>query len=155
MNVDLEGGCLCGAFRYGLKARPGSLGDCHCIDCRRSSGAPFVTWGTVDRGDFLVERGELRRIPFAHRVRGFASCCGTHILFEESPQAGTVDVTIASLDDPSPFPPEKAIWLEDKLPWVPLDPRLPGYAQSSDGNSPLQGMTDVRRGMIPPEYLLR
>jgi hypothetical protein len=30
----------------------------------------------------------------------------------------TVDVTIASINDPAPFAPQKAIFLEDKLPWV-------------------------------------
>jgi hypothetical protein len=39
-----------------------------------------------------------------------------------------IDVTIASLDDPAPFAPQKAIWLEDKLPWVKLDESLPSFA---------------------------
>jgi hypothetical protein len=36
-------------------------------------------------------------------------------------------VTIASLDDPTPFAPQKAIWLEDKLPWVTLDKSLSSF----------------------------
>ena len=139
MNMPLSGGCVCGGLRYGLRARPHSLNSCHCIDCRRSSGAPFVTWGTVAREEFVLERGELRRVPIARRVRGFAACCGTHVLFEEAAASETVDLAIATLDDPSPFPPAKAIWVEDKLPWVQLDPCLPAYVQSSEGNAPLKG----------------
>jgi len=36
-----------------------------------------------------------------------------------------VDVAIATLDDPRPFPPAKAIFTEDKLPWVILDSSIP------------------------------
>jgi hypothetical protein len=38
-----------------------------------------------------------------------------------------IDVTIASLDDPTPFAPQKAIFLEDKLPWVAIDESIPAY----------------------------
>jgi hypothetical protein len=58
-------------------------------------------------------------------LRGFAACCGTHILFEDTPDWPTVDVAIATLDDPRPFPPARAIWIEDKLPWVMLDTSIP------------------------------
>jgi hypothetical protein len=43
-----------------------------------------------------------------------------------------MDVTVASLDDPNTFPPEAAIWTEDKLPWVKLDPSLPAFGRSRE-----------------------
>jgi hypothetical protein len=46
--------------------------------------------------------------------------CGTHLFFEDAKDSDMIDVTMASLDDP-PFPPQKAIFLEDKLPWVVID----------------------------------
>jgi hypothetical protein len=130
MNSFIEGGCLCGGVRYRLEQIPTQTNDCHCIDCRRSSGAPFVTWGTVDRANLGILSGQLRKIPHANRVRTFASCCGTHLFFEDAPDAETIDVAIASLDDPSPFPPEIAIWTEDRLPWVVLDEARPAYQRS-------------------------
>jgi hypothetical protein len=114
-----------------LKSAPYELGDCHCIDCRRSAGAPYVTWGSVAREDFVLTKGEPRKIVHATRIRSFAACCGTHLFIEDSENSDTVDVTIASLDDPAPFAPAKAIWLEDKLPWVPLDQSLPQFQKSS------------------------
>jgi hypothetical protein len=41
-----------------------------------------------------------------------------------------VDVTIASLDDPAPFAPQKAIFLEDKLPWVVIDKSVPTFQKT-------------------------
>ncbi len=126
----LTGGCLCGGVRYEVEEPLTALGDCHCIDCRRSSGAPYVTWGTVPRSQRRIQ-GATRRVHHAGRVRVFAACCGTHLFFEEDEESDTIDVTIATLDDPVPHAPAKAIWLEDHLPWVPLNPAVPKYAQSS------------------------
>ena len=130
MNPVIEGGCLCGGVRYRLGEVPTGVNDCHCIDCRRSSGAPFVTWGNVDRAALTLLKGTLRKIPHANRVRSFAACCGTHLFFEDAPNTSNVDVTIASLDDPVPFPPEMTIWTEDRLPWVALDECRPTYKRS-------------------------
>lgn len=129
--MKIDGGCVCGGLRYELVEVPTSLCDCHCVDCRRSSGAPYVTWGTVRRQSYRETRGSIRRVLYAGRVRGFAACCGTHVLFEDAPDSETVDVAIATLDDPTPYPPRKAIWVEDKLPWVVLNPKLPAYPQRS------------------------
>jgi hypothetical protein len=78
-----------------------------------------------------MTKGEPRKITYANRIRSFAACCGTHLFFEETKDSDTIDVTIASLDDPAPFAPEKAIWLEDKLPWVVIDESLPSFPKSS------------------------
>jgi hypothetical protein len=85
----------------------------------------------VRREDFSVTKGEPRKIAHANRIRSFAACCGTHLFFEDTKDSATIDVTIASLDDPAPFAPQKAIWLEDKLPWVTLDKSLPSFQKSS------------------------
>jgi hypothetical protein len=129
--MELAGGCLCGRTRYVLTSRPYDLGNCHCIDCRRASGAPFVTWGSVPSGNLEIRLGEPKKVPHAQRIRTFASCCGTPLFFEEQANATEVDVAIATLDLPEPFPPQINIWTEDRLPWVQLDPGLPAFLKSS------------------------
>jgi hypothetical protein len=129
--MEISGGCLCGGTRYVLTSVPYSLAECHCIDCRRAAGAPSVTWGTVPREDLFVTRGQLRKIPHANRIRSFASCCGTPLFFEDTSDSKTIDLTIASLDDPTRFAPQKVIWLEDKLPWTVINESLPTFRQKS------------------------
>ena len=129
--MELTGGCLCGATRYVLTGAPFSLGDCHCVDCRRSAGASVVTWGSVQRRDLRMIKGEARKIQHAGRIRSFAPCCGTPLFFEATNDSEIIDVTMASLDDPTPFAPKKVIWLEDKLPWVQLDESLPHFQRGS------------------------
>jgi hypothetical protein len=52
------------------------------------------------------------------------------LFFEDSKGSDMIDFTIASLDDPKPFPPQKAIFLEDQLPWVVIDDRLPSFQKT-------------------------
>lgn len=138
----IEGGCACGATRYVLDDAPRDLEDCHCEDCRRSAGGPFVTWGSVDRVKFRIVSGQLQRVRLSGRFRHFASCCGSLILFEQRTDALSIEVAIATLDDPAPYAPTRIIWVEDRLPWVPLDSRLPQYPrnyQPVSANRPKRG----------------
>ena len=125
--MEIKGGCICGGTRYVVKSEPSALVDCHCVDYRRSAGAPYVQWGSVPRRDFILTKGEPRKILYANRIRSFAACCGTHLFFEDSKDSDTIDFTIASLDDPTPFAPTKAIFLEDKLPWVVINKSVPSF----------------------------
>jgi len=52
----LMGGCFCGAVRYEAGS-PYHLTNCHCTTCRRTSGAPFVTWFSVRRAEFKLLQG--------------------------------------------------------------------------------------------------
>lgn len=129
--MEFAGGCLCGGTRYTLRSQPYGVGNCHCVDCQRASGAPFVTWGSVPVTDVQVSPETLHHVSHAGRIRTFARCCGTPLFFAEAFDAAELDVTIATLDSPADFPPEKNIWTEDKLPWVQLDPALPSFLRSS------------------------
>lgn len=93
-----------------------------------------MTWGTVPRASLTLVRGELRVVPHAGRLRSFAACCGTPLFFEEAKEAETVDFTVCSLDDPAPWAPKKAIWTEDRLPWVAVKEGMPVFGQSSGGS---------------------
>ena len=131
MQRVIEGGCLCGGVRYRLHAEPIELSDCHCIDCRHASGAPFVTWGTVRQEDIELLSGELRKVPYAERLRSFAACCGTPLFFQDNDASAPIDVTIASLDHPESYSPAVAIWTEDRLPWAVLDPARETFRRGS------------------------
>jgi len=49
------------------------------------------------------------------------------LFFEDAKDSDTIDFTIASLDNPTRFAPTKAIFLEDKLPWVVIDESIPSF----------------------------
>ena len=124
----VRGGCQCGAARYALHAAPGFVGVCHCESCRRSAGAESVGWLTVAREAFRVERGEIATYASSPGVtRGFCAACGTTLTYRNG--AETIDVTLASLDDPELFPPRIECWLEERLSWNPANPALEPHAR--------------------------
>jgi hypothetical protein len=127
--MNFDGGCLCGGVRYRLHQSPEQICDCHCVDCRRGSAAPFVTWGSVRRDKFELLTGTLCKVRHAGRIRSFAACCGTPLFFEEKDDAHSIDMTISSLEHPENFAPEATIWTEDRLPWVQIDSSRPTYRQ--------------------------
>ncbi len=132
MSGSIEGGCLCGGVRYRLRVAPAQISDCHCIDCRRASAAAFVTWGAVLRDKIELLSGELRKVPYAGRLRSFAACCGTPLFFQDDATSVSIDVTIASLDHPESYVPNVAIWTEDRLPWAILNPSHPSFRQGRE-----------------------
>lgn len=127
------GGCLCGNIRYEAAETPYNITHCHCVDCRKSSGAAFVTWATFHLDYFRVTAGKLREVRWADRIRAFCPDCGTPITFRGSDIATEIDVTVCSFDHPERVVPEDHTWVEDRLPWSYSG--LPEFPRERTGGS--------------------
>ncbi|MDA8230319.1 MAG: GFA family protein [Magnetospirillum sp.] len=113
-----EGGCLCGAVRYRIEGEPLSAGYCHCRMCRRAAGAPVAVWAAFRRDQFAFVKGQPDSLPASDRaVRRFCGRCGTALMFEYSGETTSIDVSVASLDDPNAAEPLRRIWMASRLPW--------------------------------------
>ena len=122
------GGCLCGGVRYQLSGPVSNLCFCHCASCRRASGAPMVPWGTFVRENFRLTRGSLTEYRSSAAVtRGFCPACGTSLTYRHDARARDIDVTLATLDDPTLLAPQVHIWVGDKLPWVSINDGRPQF----------------------------
>lgn len=128
----IEGGCLCGAVRFRISGSPSSSANCHCESCRRASGAPVVAWITVDRPQFEILSGTPTIFHSSpHVTRRFCGVCGTALTYETAGSPNTIDITLASLDEPNAFPPTAEVWLEDKLQWTQTNARLRSFPRFS------------------------
>ncbi len=131
-DAERTGGCFCGAIRYRLSASPIDVSHCHCNNCRRTTGAPFVTWGTFPAAAFAFTAGtpaELRSTPQARRT--FCSTCGTALTFTEDKRPHSVDVTAGSLDRPNALTPDEHIWTSRQLAWVHIDDDLSRHPEEN------------------------
>ena len=114
-----EGGCFCGAIRYQIDDCEHLVANCHCSMCRRTSGAPFVTWVVVPREAFRYTSGEARQLASSARgSREFCPRCGTPLTFVTEERPEKIDITTGSLDDPHAFPPRVAVQEDAKLSWL-------------------------------------
>jgi hypothetical protein len=122
------GGCLCGGVRYQVSGPVSNLCFCHCASCRRASGAPMVPWGTFVRENFRLTRGSLTEYRSSPAVtRGFCPACGTSLTYRNDARARDIDVTLATLDDPTLLAPQVHVWVGDKLPWVSINDGRPQF----------------------------
>ena len=125
-QTSLTGGCMCGAVRYAISAEPMVVSHCHCGDCRRASGAPFITWITVASDGFAVTAGEPAEFRSSPAVRrGFCAACGTTLCFQNDGHPEEIDVAAASLDDPARVTPQDHLMVGSRLPWIHMADGLP------------------------------
>jgi hypothetical protein len=127
----LAGGCHCGAVRYRIDGPVLAAGVCHCATCRRCAGAESVGWLTVEPTDLTLLAGDPVRYTSSPGVtRTFCPTCGTSLTYQCDP--GSIDLTLASLDDPEAVPPTRECWLDDRLSWNPANPALEGFPGGGD-----------------------
>lgn len=126
----MEGGCLCGAIRYRIEGSPRRATHCHCLHCRRGSGAAFVTWVELDPANFSFVSGTPSEYESRPKVtRQFCGRCGTQLTYRHADEPDTIDVTACSLDDPDSISPEDHVWADRMVSWLEPDDGLKRYKQ--------------------------
>lgn len=128
--MTLEGGCFCGHLRYEASGPVTDETNCHCTICRRTSGAPFVSWLSVSAANFRFTRGTPQRFRSSERgQRAFCPRCGTPITFQYDALPDEIDLTTCSLDEPEQVPPKDHTQTSSQLSWLRRNhdlPRFPG-----------------------------
>ena len=126
--MSFEGGCFCGAVRYIAGNSPGVVTHCHCIHCRRISGAAFVTWAEFPYAEFSFINGSPAFFSSREGVtRSFCASCGTPLTYRNAGTQDRIDVTACSLDHPEAVTPQDHVHHRRALPWIHLSDRLPTY----------------------------
>jgi hypothetical protein len=127
------GGCECGAIRYECTAAPMGMFNCHCRECQKITGGPYVPAVVVPAEAFRLTRGDLRyhftpSEMMGRHKRGFCGDCGSRVTGGQS-EKGTpwVGVTASSLDDPTWFRAQHDIFVTSAQPWDLLDPSRPKH----------------------------
>jgi hypothetical protein len=122
-----RGGCLCGAVRYRIEARPLSVSACHCEDCKKLSGATNLLMVLTARDHFVKEKGEtqtFRKTADSGRAVDIVRCaeCGTRLWHEPLVGAEYVLIAAGALDDASWAIPTMHIWTSRAEPHVSFAP---------------------------------
>jgi len=127
--MTLQGGCHCGAVRYEVEGDPMYAALCHCIDCRKSSGAPMVAWAAFPADRFRVTKGEaVTHNSSGASMRCFCGTCGSGLWFTNAEMLpGLVDIQIVTLDTPEAIPPGAHIQVAERLHWMETAHDLPTF----------------------------
>ena len=116
------GGCLCGAVRYQLDARPVAANACHCTACKKLTGATNLLMIVGARDAFSYEGAvqRYRRSADSGREVDIVRCatCGVRVWHEPLAALALVFISAGTLDDPSWVVPASHIWVEKASPGV-------------------------------------
>lgn len=134
MTGPFSGGCACGSIRYVCSRAPIAMLSCHCLDCQRSSGAPFAS-GVVVASQALEVTGVpktyvVRAASGSDSTRSFCPECGTPLFTSGDAHPEFVSIRFPTLDSTAEFRPVLDIWASSAQPWVCSNPEIPQYAQS-------------------------
>ncbi|MFY2764665.1 GFA family protein [Arenimonas sp. MALMAid1274] len=136
MTLSITGGCACGAIRYACRAAPVAMLSCHCLDCQRSSGAPFASGIVVAAADTEVTGSPRTYTVPGHSggrtTRSFCGECGTPLFTRGEVVPDFMSIRYPTLDDASAFKPAVDIWTSRAQPWVCLAPDIPHFPESPE-----------------------
>ncbi len=128
---EVEGGCTCGAIRYGVIGRPLIVHCCHCRWCQRETGSAFVINALFEAERVRVSGPPLDIVatPSASGKGQKIQRCPTCRVALFSNYAGGGDgvrfVRVGTFDQPDAFPPDVHLYTQSKQPWVVLPPNVP------------------------------
>ena len=123
-----RGGCLCGAVRYHSPEDPIVTINCHCDDCRRSTGAVFSTNVMVPEDHLHVE-GETRRYEHTAdsgnvMTKSFCPTCGALLFGTSSGRHNIVSIRAGTMDDPDKITPSVNVFMDRRIPTTMIDEGL-------------------------------
>ncbi|MGH6883952.1 GFA family protein [Hypericibacter sp.] len=122
----LEGGCLCGAVRYRVEGAPRWSAHCHCKDCRRASGAPFVTYAGFLPARLQWTKGRPKDFNSSPGVtRSFCATCGSPLAYEGDRWPDEIHIHVGTLDHPEAIQPQVHVYTVHQIPWLQLADGLP------------------------------
>lgn len=118
MNLEREGGCLCGAVRFKVRLTGTAFGACHCPMCRKWTGSALL--GITVPAANVAWSGQdniARRQSSGWGERAWCGDCGSPVWFRvtvDGPYAGTIELPIGSLDDANGLTMANEIYIDHK-----------------------------------------
>lgn len=121
----MTGHCLCGNVAFRVSGPPRDVHHCHCSMCRRATGGAFATLVWVRREAVAWSGTPAHYRSSAIATRGFCPTCGTS-LFLDYDGGAEIALLLGTFDAPANLRPTHHYGIESRLPWVDIEPTLPG-----------------------------
>ncbi|HKP59734.1 MAG TPA: GFA family protein [Polyangiales bacterium] len=128
----LTGSCLCGGVRYEAEGPLTVIARCHCVQCRKASGAEFATNGGVPADGFRILRGEELLGAYEWQpgqARHFCRSCGSPLFKRNAAQPDVVRLRLGTLDDATDVVrgPEVHVFVSERPAWSEICDALPQF----------------------------
>jgi len=126
----LAGECFCRAVRYAVADEFVYAVNCHCSNCRRTTGSAFKPFAGIARDKLNLTKGADNLMKYGNEASHDANCrrCGS-LLYSVVRDGAFVHVAMGTLvDDPS-IRPTAHIFVGSKASWFAITDDLPQYQE--------------------------
>jgi hypothetical protein len=126
----LNGKCECGAVRYRVADEFRYAANCHCSNCRASTGSAFKPFAGIEREKLEVTDGADRLLIWGDADNNHTRCgvCGS-LLYSVVRDGSYVHVALGSLADTPAVKPTEHIFVGSKAPWFEITDALPQHEE--------------------------
>jgi hypothetical protein len=124
----LTGKCFCGAVEYAVADSFLYAMNCHCSNCRRTTGSAFKPFAGIEREKFALTAGADGLLIFGEANGHDAHCtrCGS-LLYSLVREGAYVHVAMGTLVDDPAIRPTCHIFVGSKAPWFAIADDLPRF----------------------------
>jgi hypothetical protein len=124
----LEGRCECGAVRYRVADEFKYSANCHCSNCRASTGSAFKPFAGIERPKLQITAGDDKLLIWGDDDGNHTRCavCGS-LLYSVVRDGEWVHVALGSLADAPSIRPSEHIFVGSKAPWFEITDDLPQH----------------------------
>jgi hypothetical protein len=135
-NRMLAGKCLCGAVQYAVADEFIYAANCHCSNCRRTTGSAFKPFAGIERERLSLTKGEDNLLIFGEETGHDVHCktCGS-LLYSVVRDAAFVHVAMGTLVDEPAIRPTQHIFVGSKAKWFTITDDLPQYEEHVAGSA--------------------
>jgi len=136
----LRGKCYCGAVCYVVADEFLYAMNCHCSNCRRTTGSAFKPFAGIERAKLVVIEGQDKLQIFGKPDINNTHCrlCGS-LLFSVVRDGAFVHVAMGTLVDDPTIRPTKHIFVGSKAPWFTITDDLPQFEGHAVASKPANG----------------
>jgi hypothetical protein len=124
----LTGQCFCGAVAYTVADEFAYAANCHCGNCRRTTGSAFKPFAGIAREKLSFARGEAELLIHGDAQGNDTHCgrCGS-LLYSVVREGAYVHVALGTLVDAPSIRPTHHIFVGSKAPWFTITDDLPQF----------------------------
>lgn len=131
-STVVSGRCYCGAITICATQAPHAIAYCHCIDCRRVTGAPVAAFAAFDETAVIFTPNEGCMVNANPGVsRTFCQTCGSPLAGRYDYLPGKIYIAVGVLDQAGDLAPQLHAHEAQRLEWLHIDDKLERTAGSA------------------------
>jgi len=129
--TKLTGQCLCAKVKFSADGDVIMQANCHCTDCRQSSGSAFATLVFMSKDDLNIQ-GEVK--TFDHVVdsgntltKTFCPNRGSQLFTANEARPTAIGIRAGTLNEHKEVKPQFNVFASSKMSCTHLDPEIPAF----------------------------